>query len=111
MKPYPPVMREKRRYITFKIACASPLSKKDAVRALWGAALDALGYIGCADSAFWVIDFDEKTQEGIVRCGNTSVSRVLAALCLLGKASNKKARVHIISVTGTVKKAKNTLDD
>jgi ribonuclease P/MRP protein subunit POP5 len=104
-------MREKRRYITFKIACASPLSKKDAIRALWDNAFDTLGSLGCADSAFWVIDFDEKTQEGIVRCDNINTARVLASLCLLRMASNKKARIHIISVTGTVKKAKNTLDE
>lgn len=111
MKPYPPTMREKRRYITFALECAAPLAKKDAIRALWDNALDTMGSLGCADSAFWVVDFDEKTQSGVVRCDNINASRVLASLCLLSRASNKKARIHIISVTGTVKKAKNTLDE
>lgn len=108
MKPYPPTMREKRRYITARVECEQPCEKKDAVRALWDVAFEFLGVLGASESSFWVMDFDEKSQEAVIRCNNESVSRVLAILAFFDKVSNKKARIHIISVTGTIKKAKSS---
>lgn len=106
MKPYPPIMREKRRYIQFKLICDSKASKKEVISALWDNAFEYIGVLGAVDSSFWVMDFDEEKQQGIVRCDHLNVEKILGILGFLNKVSNKKATIHIIGVTGTIKKAK-----
>lgn len=105
MKPFPAHMREKRRYIIFEVVSQGKHDKKSVMKAVWDIVFESIGTFGAAESAFWVIDFDEKSQTGIVRCTNKGLDTIRACLALLGNISNKKAFIHIIKVTGTIKKA------
>ena len=108
MKPYPPVMREKRRYILCKIDAQQPITKKEAIKALWDNAFEFLGVIGAAEASFWVMDFDEKKQEAILRVNNKNVDRVLGILAFFDEVSNKKACIHIIKISGTIRKTRKS---
>lgn len=106
MKPFPSVMKEKHRYLYLQIVSEIKHDKKTIANALWNAVLENIGVFGAADTAFWVIDFDEERQQVIARCTPTGLDSVRASLTLLNRVNNKKALVHIIRVTGTIKKAK-----
>jgi len=61
--------------------------------------------MGLADAEFAFIDFDEKTQNGILRCTNRKIENIRAALALLPEIDKYKAFLYIRAVTGSVKKA------
>ena len=105
MKPFPAHMREKRRYIIFEVVSEGKHDKQTVMKAVWDVVFENIGIFGAAEAAFWVIDFDEESQTGIIRCTNKGVDMIRACLALLGNISNKKAFIHIIKVTGTIKKA------
>ena len=113
MKPYPSAMKEKRRYIVLEFITdkKARLSKSQAQHVLWDAVFDFIGKQGAAECSFWVLDFDEKTQRTIVRCTNQGLDRIRAALALFKGFESQQKRfikgfIHIIQVTGTIKKAK-----
>ena len=107
MKPHPPVLRDRRRYIVFEVLSEEKFSKKDIMRTLWDNAFEWIGVLGASEASFWVIDFDEKQQIGFLRCNNENLEKVRAILGFIEKVNNKKGCFHIISVTGTVKKARS----
>lgn len=105
MKPYPPTLKEKKRYLVFEIASDRKFGKEQVKRAIQAILHDSLGNMGLADAEFAFIDFDESAQKGILRCTNTKLERVRAALALLSEIDLYKAFVNIRAVTGSVKKA------
>lgn len=105
MKPYPSVMKEKRRHILFKMVAESKLDASSVNEALWNSVKSLIGTSGAAEASFMIERFDEKNQTGLIRCTNEGLDRIRACLTLLHKVNNKKAYVHIIRITGTIKKA------
>lgn len=105
MKPFPPVMRERRRYIAFQVKAEGKLTKKEVEKSLWDNTFDYIGLLGAVESSFWLINFDEKTQKGVIRTTNKFTDKILGTLAFAEKVSNKKAVFHIKGVTGTIKKA------
>jgi ribonuclease P/MRP protein subunit POP5 len=105
MKPYPPTLKEKKRYVVFEVVSDRKFGKEDIKRAVLGAVSDNIGSMGLADAEFAFIDFDEVAQKGILRCTNTKLEQVRAALVLLSEINLNKAFLHVISVTGSIKKA------
>jgi ribonuclease P/MRP protein subunit POP5 len=106
MKPYPPTLRERRRYVVFEVKAEGRPSKDEAVKALWSALLGSLGVFGCAAAGVVLIDYDIAMQKGILRCNNKELGKVRAALALLDSVAFKPAAVYVKEVTGSMKKAK-----
>lgn len=98
-------MREKRRYVMFRVISEKPAAPEDVRRAVTNEILSYLGTKGCAEIGYQFMDYGGK--EGIIRVNNTGVDRAIQALTLLKEISFNKAFVHIIKVTGTIKKARN----
>ena len=106
MKPYPAAMREKRRYILFEVRSEKKPKASEVRRAVTDEVLSLIGSKGSAEAAYQFIDYDEKTMKGIIRVNNRGVDNAIQALTLVREISFNKALVHIIRVTGTVKKAR-----
>lgn len=106
MKPYPAVMREKRRYCNFKIVSDASVSGQQVAHALRNAVVQHIGATGAASAGFLVMEFDEESQKGILRCTNKELERVRSSLAMVTEIDSKRALVHITDVTGTIKKAK-----
>lgn len=104
MKPFPPVLREKTRYLSFELVTASNPTKEEAVKALYGAVLDALGKLGAAKAGFSVAKYDEKAKKGILTCNNKEIGYIRAGLALLSRIGDAEAFVRIIRVSGSFKK-------
>lgn len=108
-KPFPPTLREKTRYLTFRIHSNHEYHKGQVINALWNTAFENLGAFDIAKSGFWLVDFDEDEQKGILRTNNKKEQRVRATLTLLKEINNKKAFIQIIKESGTLKKAREKL--
>jgi len=106
LKPYPPTLREKRRYLKIRFESNEKLSTKEVVKAFWNWASSTFGFLGAAYSSFALINFDEENQEALIRTNNEWVDFLIGSLGFFEKVNNKKVRIHIIRVSGTIKKTK-----
>lgn len=105
MKPFPPTLREKTRYLTFEIVGERKFSDADIRKAILSNIFGNLGTFGAAEADFGFMRFDEKTQAGLLKCSNHSVERVRASLCLLKAINEYKAFLRITGVSGTIQGA------
>ena len=107
-KTLPPAMRPKKRYILFEVISEHPVEYGDISDALWVSLLELSGEIGASESRIWMIPdmYDDKRQAGVIKCSNTSVENVRAALSLVQIISEKRCIIRVLGVTGTLKSAK-----
>lgn len=111
MKPYPPTMKEKERYIVFDVNSDASFARSQVSKALWDAVFDSIGKKGAEETSFWVMDFDEDKQKGILRANSKSVDKIRACVALLDNIENNKTIIIIKRVTGTIKKAKDIIKE
>ncbi len=106
MKPFPQTMKENRRYLVFEVIGEQKFSKEEVSKALWKTMFSMIGTTGAAASGFWIIDFKEEEQKGMLRCNSEWLEFIRGVLCFLTEVNNKKAFIHIIRTSGTIKKAR-----
>ena len=109
MKPYPPTLKEKKRYVLFEVVSEKKFGKEEVKRAVSSILLENIGNMGLADAEFAFIDFDEKSQKGILRCRNKRLADIRAALAILSEINLYKAFLYIRAVTGSIKKTKSVI--
>lgn len=105
LKTLLPTLREKERYISFKVISEEPMNYADLESAIWGTALDFFGEHGISKTSLWIIKnlFNEKDQIGTIRCNNKSVSQVIACLGLISRLGDARVIFKILKVSGTIK--------
>lgn len=111
MKPFPPTLREKTRYLVFEITGEKKFGEADVHKAVLSNVFGNLGVFGAAEADFGFMRFDEKTQKGLLKCSNHSIERLRASLCLLKAINAYKAFVRITNISGTIKKATDSERD
>ena len=109
MKPFPPTLREKRRYVIFELKSNEKFNKKQIEKAINRVMLKTLGLFGAVDSSYWLVEFDEKKQVGILRTTNKFLELVFASFGFLTEVDGKEVAVNLIKTTGTIKKAKKEI--
>jgi len=111
MKPLPPTLREKRRYVVFELISLSEekFSKKEVEKALTSSLFKTLGLFGVSDSSYWLVKFYEDSQTGIIRVTNEYKDKLIASLNFFTEVNFKKIRVKLLKTTGTLKKANEVI--
>lgn len=109
MKPLPPSMREKKRYLKFKIHSEEAVGFGELVDTVWEASLGYLGSKRTGEANHWIIknQFDREKQEGIIKVENSCVDDFRAALTLVDQIAGKKGFFEVERVSGSIKKLKN----
>ncbi|MDI6798424.1 MAG: Rpp14/Pop5 family protein [Candidatus Aenigmarchaeota archaeon] len=100
-----PTLRERERYIAFKIISEEPVVYEDIEQAIWNVALDFFGEHGVSKMSMYVIKslYDIERQIGVVRCNNKSVSQVISCLGLISRLGDTRVIFKILKVSGTIK--------
>ncbi|MEE9564376.1 MAG: Rpp14/Pop5 family protein [Candidatus Hydrothermarchaeaceae archaeon] len=106
MKRLPPTLREKKRYVAFKVVSDEPIIKEEITRVIWTHALSLLGEMQASSLSLWVLDYNESTQEGFLVCRNEELWKVKGVLVLIGEINEKRAHVCVNGVSGTIKALK-----
>ncbi len=106
LNPLPKSGRERNRYLACAVDCASPVSSAAFGKQVFAATLRFLGEIGTSKTSLRVIDFDEKKQQGIVKCTHATVDEVRATLALISDIERNPAAVRVLGVSGTIKKTR-----
>ena len=109
MKPFPPTLRERRRYIHFKVISPTITSdlpggsqnQTEVEYAISGAVLSLFGEDGYAKSNFSMIEYEK--GKGICRCTHDWLDNILVALAFLREIEKKPAKIEVLSVSGTLK--------
>jgi RNase P/RNase MRP subunit POP5 len=102
VKPFPPALKERRRYISVSVVAEQPVSDEAASKALNGAVFSLLGEKGFADADFSILEF--QGGRGIARASTGSLYDVLAALAFLSSVEGVRARCEATAVSGTVRR-------
>jgi ribonuclease P/MRP protein subunit POP5 len=97
-----PTMREKRRYVYFTFECNSQLAENEAREELYSAILSFLGELGFSKANPKLVEF--KDNSGVLRCANSEVQRVKAALALKNKIKGENGCIRVLKVSGMVSK-------
>lgn len=106
MKPLPPSIREKQRYLKFKIHAEEEVKFGEVVDTIWES---VLGYMGSKDAGkanHWIIKnkFDEDAQQGVIKVERGSVQDFRSALTMIDSFEAKKGFVEVKAVSGSIKK-------
>ena len=105
MKPYPPTMRERRRYISFKIHTKNLVSPREAGNAISSAAMSLLGESGYAEANFSIIELEG--GRGIARTAHTKLEEAVFAITLVTELAQQPGWVEITGISGTLKKTRS----
>lgn len=102
MKPLPPTMREKRRYVLVKITgefSAMP-DQKEIYHAVRKGASDLFGDVGSAKMHIAVIW--SEGEHAVIRCSRGYEQETIAAAAVITKLCNVPAVFRTVAVSGTV---------
>ena|SRR3990170_951987 len=105
LKTLIPTLREKERYVSFKVFSEEPINYSDLESAIWGTVLDFLGEHGVSKTSVWLIKnlYDEENQAGVIKCNNKSVPQIIACLGLVSRLGDTRVIFKILKVSGTIK--------
>jgi ribonuclease P/MRP protein subunit POP5 len=100
-----PTLREKERYVKFKVISEEPIIYEDLEQAILNTFLDFYGEYGFSKLSLWIIKnlWNSESQTGVIRCNNKSVSQVIAGLGLISRLGDTRIIVKILKVSGTIK--------
>ena len=100
-----PTVRERDRYIHFGIISDEKVNYSDVEAAIWNTLLDFYGEAGVSKTSFFILRnlWNEREQNGVIRCNNGSVPKIIAGLGLIARLGQQRIVVKIGKVSGTIK--------
>ncbi|MCR4335433.1 MAG: ribonuclease P protein component 2 [archaeon] len=104
LKPIPPTLRGKKRYIKFEFICNNALKEESVKKAIWGTFRGVFGEKGIAEQKLWVVKWNSAKNEGILRCSHTEEENVKAGLLFLKSVDNQEIIPLILNVSGSIAK-------
>lgn len=101
-----PVRGTGRRYLAISIDGGDACSEQDVSDALYQAVRGLFGDYGVSCLQPRLIEFDEETSKGIVRCSRGHTREMRAALALITEITSSVAAVRVTGASGTIKSLK-----
>lgn len=106
MKPVPPTLKGKKRYIAFEVLSSGRVSKKQVIEVIMGEALKFFGELKGSEFSPWVVEFDEEKSRGFLVCDHRFKGEMITALTLITSVEAESASIVVLGVSGTVKSLK-----
>ena len=111
IKPLKPALREKKRYVVYKVEAAQALDMHTAQEDIITQLQAYLGVFQSASAGIMPIKYNKQKQQGILRVNHTAVDLVKSCFVMITKINNKQASVRTLGVSGILKKAKENYFD
>ncbi|MEM0475411.1 MAG: Rpp14/Pop5 family protein [Candidatus Norongarragalinales archaeon] len=96
------LVREKSRYLLFRLESPQPISVKDARYLLYSAAIEFLGEAGAARSRLRLVEFDDASQRGIAKCALSGLEESIAALALKRFWQGRDVAIRVEKISGVI---------
>ncbi|WP_457612244.1 Rpp14/Pop5 family protein [Methanocaldococcus sp.] len=104
LKPLPPTLREKKRYIAIKILYDGEIKEGELINLIREASLNFYGCWGTSKANPWLVYFNY--PYAIIRCQRDNVDFVRSSLILIREFKDKPINIICLGVSGTIRKAK-----
>jgi len=101
-----PVRGTGRRYLAISLEGGDACSEQEVSDALYQAVGELFGDYGVSCLQPRLIEFDEETSKGLVRCSRSHTREMRAVLALITEISNREAAVRVMGASGTIKSLK-----
>jgi ribonuclease P/MRP protein subunit POP5 len=98
-----PSLRAKKRYLAFELISEAPVSRSELVKEVMFSASSLLGDVTTSECELKVLGFED--WKGIIQCSHTKVKETRASLATLTRVNGKRATLHVLGTSGTVKRA------
>ncbi len=99
-----PTQRMKKRYILFTLK--GDLGKDELSNGIYKCSLRFFGEQGLSTHIIRLIEFDEKTGEGILLVNRDAANNALGMLALINEMGGKPARILAKKTSGTIRSLK-----
>jgi ribonuclease P/MRP protein subunit POP5 len=97
-----PSLRLKKRYLAFELICEEPANRNDLIKEVMSSASSLLGDVIASECDIKVLGFED--CKGVIQCTHTRVKETRASLATLTKIYGKRATLHILGASGTIKR-------
>jgi ribonuclease P/MRP protein subunit POP5 len=98
-----PVLRIKRRYISFLLESEGILEPKDLLAEIYSAQISLMGDLGAAANKLRLICFSGRF--GLLRCNHDRIQDTRALLATINAVNGIRVIIQVIGVSGTIKSA------
>lgn len=95
--------RSKRRYLLLQFDADGTLSQREFIDAVWGSITRLYGESGASSTNLSLINYNEERKSALIRISLNALQSVRASLALITRIADKKASVHVIRISGTIK--------
>ena len=102
LKTLPPTLREKKRYISFKILYHRELSESEVVYIIRSAIINYYGIWGYSKSNPWLISYNH--PKGLLRIYRNELNFVKSALIIFNEYKSHPINIITLGVSGSIKK-------
>ena len=99
----------KRRYLAVSIEFHDKLDSYQFMDSVWKAVTQLFGEYGASQTSLSLIFYDEASRLAILRTGHRTLEMVRTALASIIRIEKKPAAIHVVAVSGTIKKLRNTV--
>jgi ribonuclease P/MRP protein subunit POP5 len=103
-------MRKKSRYFLVKVISEGLISEDSLRNSIVSSIQDLYGDLGLAEAETHLIEYNEKTSSGIIKCSRNSTNKVRAAIAMISRIREEPSCIYIHAVSGTSKKFKEKKD-
>ncbi|MCB9359470.1 hypothetical protein H6503_06055 [Candidatus Woesearchaeota archaeon] len=110
LKPIRPSLKEKKRYVVFKVIADSGQVKPESIfTAIEEKCLNFMGILSYSKAGLMILrnQFDTTLNMGIIRVSNKYVDHVKASLMMITLIDGKRSNVIVKGVSGILKKARD----
>ncbi len=105
LKSLLPVLKERNRYIAFKIFSKSRINDFKAITGeIKRSITNFVGLLGLSKAGLYTLNYDETKQIGIIKVAHTEVDNIKASLAMIKEVNGEKALFQTISVSGLLNK-------
>ena len=108
LKPLLPSLREKKRYLAFKVVSEAKIGEFDAVSdAVFKGIEKFLGQLGMSKAGILFLKdkWNPDLQRGLIRINHKNIDNLRAALTMVNKINNNDVIIQSIGVSGILDKA------
>jgi len=105
LKTLIPTLRQKKRYILFKINGENKFNFKEISEGLIEEIILYIGIIDFGKHGVWLLkdQFNENKQIGVLKVSTKLKDKLIGVLNIINKINNKQICIEIINVSGTLK--------
>ncbi len=107
LNPIPLSLRDKKRYLVFELICDKRLNEREVSFELKKNFLKLFGELGLSKMNYQFIQFNEKSNKGILKCRHTALDDLKAGLLLFKEVKGIQVIPKTLKASGTAKKAKS----